>query len=41
MDLAKAYGIMGTPHAVINGQHHHKGRLTEASLLAAVLNAHP
>ena len=35
-DLARMYGILGTPHLVLNGKIHLKGRLKEAQILEAV-----
>jgi alkyl hydroperoxide reductase subunit AhpF len=37
LDLARQYGVQGTPHTVVNGQTHLRGRLLESKLLAAVL----
>ncbi len=36
-DLAQHYKVLGTPHTVLNGARHLKGRLTETKLLAAIL----
>ena len=37
-ELARRYKILGTPHTVLNGQIHLKGRLGEAALLKAIQN---
>jgi hypothetical protein len=37
-ELAHSYKILGTPHTVLNGQIHLKGRLGEAALLEAIQN---
>jgi hypothetical protein len=35
-DLAQRYRVLGTPHTVLNGVVHLKGRLKEVQLLAAI-----
>lgn len=35
-ELAQSYKILGTPHLVLNGQLHLKGRVGEDQLLAAI-----
>jgi NADH-dependent peroxiredoxin subunit F len=37
LDLARSYGVLGTPHVVLNGEHHLKGNIREEGLLAAIL----
>jgi protein-disulfide isomerase len=41
VELAQHYGVMGTPHLVLNGAHHVMGRVGEEKLLASIqsLNA--
>ncbi|NJN96912.1 MAG: hypothetical protein HC875_23825 [Anaerolineales bacterium] len=36
-DLAQQYKVMSTPHLVLNGTRAVKGRLSEETLLAAIL----
>jgi hypothetical protein len=38
VELARAYQVMGTPHTVINGIRHVRGRVRAEQLLAAVLD---
>jgi alkyl hydroperoxide reductase subunit AhpF len=35
-ELAQSYKILGTPHMVLNGEAHLKGRMQEEQLLAAI-----
>jgi hypothetical protein len=35
-ELARHYGVLGTPHMVLNGTHHLKGRAPEGRLLATI-----
>ncbi|MBE7549894.1 MAG: thioredoxin family protein [Anaerolineales bacterium] len=41
VELAQHYGVMGTPHLVLNGVDHVRGRVDEEQLLASIqsLNA--
>ena len=36
LELAQHYRVFSTPHIVLNGQHHLRGRVNEAQLLRAV-----
>lgn len=36
-ELARQYGILGTPHTVLNGRRHLRGSLSEGVLLEAIL----
>jgi hypothetical protein len=35
-ELAQHYGVFGTPHLVLNGRRHLKGRVQEEQLLSAI-----
>jgi protein-disulfide isomerase len=37
-ELARTYNVLGTPHTVLNGEVHLKGRLREEQLLKAILS---
>jgi protein-disulfide isomerase len=36
-ELAQHYGVMSTPHIILNGLHGLQGRVSEEQLLAAIL----